>query len=135
MQGISRQNLGMRYFLTVIAAFSKFAWVAPVKSKEAVAVTEAFRQVLEEAAPRSPNRLKTDKGKELFNTSFAALMRRHGIQHFARESDQKAAVTERFNRTLNTRIWTYLSDRGTVLWVDIIGQLVDAYTHSRHRSI
>ena len=41
----------------------------------------------------------------------------------------------RFNLTIKTRIWTYLSDRGTVRCVDIIQDLIDAYNHSRHRSI
>ena len=62
-------------------------------------------------------------------------MKRHNIQHFASESDQKTAVVERFNRTIKTRIWTYLSDRGTVCWVDVIQKLVDAYNHSHHTSI
>ena len=62
-------------------------------------------------------------------------MKRHGIQHFASESEQKAAVVERFNRTIKTRIWTYLSDRCTVRWVDVIQDLVDAYNNSRHLSI
>ena len=62
-------------------------------------------------------------------------MKRYGIQHFASESEQKAAVVEQFNQTIKTRIWTYLSDRGTVRWVDIIQDLVDAYNNSRHRSI
>ena len=62
-------------------------------------------------------------------------MKCHGIQHFASESKQTAAVVERFNRTIKTRIWTYLSDRGTVRWIDIIHDLVVAYNHSRHRSI
>ena len=61
-------------------------------------------------------------------------MKRHGIQHFASESEQKAAVVERVKRTINSRIWTYLSDRGSVRWVDVIQDLVDAY-NSRHRSI
>ena len=135
MQAIARQNGGARYLLTVIDVFSKYAWVAPVKSKDAKAVTEAFHQVLETAAPRHPGRLQTDKGKEFFNSKFAGLMKRRNIEHFASESDQKAAVAERFNRTIKTRIWTYLSDRGTVRWVDVIQQLVDAYNHSRHRSI
>ena len=41
-------------------------------------------------------------------------MKRHKIQHFASESDEKAAVVERFNRIIKTRIWIYLSNRGTV---------------------
>ena len=62
-------------------------------------------------------------------------MKRHCIQHFDSESQQKAAVVERFNRTIKTRIWTYLSYRDTVRWLDIFQDLVDAYNNSRHRSI
>ena len=90
MQGLAKQNDGMRYILTVIDVFSKFAWSEPVRSKDANAVADALTQVLQQARPRLPKRLQTDKGKEFFNSTFAALMRRHGISHFASESDQKA---------------------------------------------
>ena len=100
IQGIARQNGGMRYLLTVIDVFSKFAWAITVNSKNAKAITKAFDQVLITANPRQPRRLQTDKGKKLFNLDFQALMKRHKIQHFASESDQKAAVVERFNRTI-----------------------------------
>lgn len=56
MQAIARQNGGMRYLLTVIYVFSKFAWVISVKSKNAAAVTQASREVLIDAAPRRPRR-------------------------------------------------------------------------------
>ena len=135
MQGIARQNCEMRYLLTVIDVFSKFAWAVPVHSKDALTITEAFDQVLITAKHRQPRRLQTDKGKEFINSDFQALMKHHNIQHFASESDQKAAVLERFNRTIKTRIWTYLSDRGIVRWVHVIQDLVNAYHHSRHRSI
>ena len=135
MQSIANQNGGMRYLLTVIDVFSKFAWAIPVHSKDANAITAAFGQVLTTANPRHPQRLQADKGKEFFNSDFQALMKRHGIQHFASENEQKAAVGKRFNRTIKTRIWTYLSNRGTVRWVDVIQYLVDAYNHSRHCSI
>ena len=60
-------------------------------------------------------------------------MYRHGIQNFASESDQNCGRA--IYRTFKTRIWIYLSDRGSVRWVDIIQDLVDAYNYSRHRSI
>ena len=56
MQGIARQNGGMRYLLTVIDVFSKFAWAIPVHSKDAKAITAAFGQVLTTANPRHPQR-------------------------------------------------------------------------------
>ena len=62
-------------------------------------------------------------------------MRRHGISHFASESDQKAAVVERFNRTIKTTIYTYSSDRGTARWVDVIQDLFKAYNNSFDRTI
>ena len=104
MQGIARQNGGMKYLLTVIDVFSKFAWAVPVYFKDAKAIIEAFDQVLKAAHPRNPGRLQTDKGKEFFHSDFQALMKRNDIQHFASESEQNAAVVERFNRTIKTMI-------------------------------
>ena len=80
MQGIARQNGGMRYLLTLIDVFSMFALAVPVHSKDAKAITSAFDQVLMAAHPRHPRRLQTDKGKEFFNSDFLALMMRNGIQ-------------------------------------------------------
>ena len=79
MQGIARQNGGMRYLLTVIDVFSNFAWAVPVYSKDAKAITSAFGQVLKTANPRHPKRLQTDKNKEFVNSNFQTLMKRHGI--------------------------------------------------------
>ena len=89
MQGIARQNGGMRYLFIVIDAFSKFARAIPVHSKDAKAITAAFKQVLTTANPRHPQRLQTDKGKEFFNSNFQSLMKRYGIQHFTSESEQR----------------------------------------------
>ena len=63
MHGIARKNGGMRYLLTVIDVFSKFAWAVPVHSKEAKAITAAFGPVLTTANSRNPRRLQTDKNK------------------------------------------------------------------------
>ena len=56
MQGIARQNVGMKYVLTVIDVFSKFAWVIRKQSKDAKAIMAAFGQVLTTANPRHPRR-------------------------------------------------------------------------------
>ena len=104
MHGIARHNGGMRYILTVIEVLFKFACAIPIHSKDAKAITVAFGQVLTTANTRHPKRLQTDKGNKFFNLDLQALMKRHKIHHFASESDQKAAVVERFNRTIKTRI-------------------------------
>ena len=106
-----------------------------MRDKSAKTVGDVFTQVLASARPRCPRRLQTDKGKEFFNASLAALMHTHGIAHFASESNQKAACAERLNRTLKTRLFTLMMARATHRWVDALDAVVDAYNHSRHRSI
>ena len=133
-QAIARQNGAMRYHFIVIDIFVKFAWTVPVYSNYAKAITAAVGYVFITANPSHPRHLQTDKGKEFFNLDFQTMMMRHGIQHFASESKQMAEV-ERFNRTITTRIWTYLSDRGTLLLVDVIQDLVDGFNNSCLRSL
>ena len=135
LQAIAHQNKGARFLLTVIGMLSKYAWFAPVKSQNAAAVTEAFRQILNTAEPRHPNRLQTDKGKQFNNALFAALMKRHNIQHFPVRATSKRLWSSNSIAQLKHALWTYLSDGGTVCWVDVIQKLVDAYNHSHHRSI
>ena len=79
------------------------------RKKNEKSVCEAFESVLRYADPRKLERLKIDKGKEFFKREFTASMIQNGIHHFASESDQKAAVVERFNRILKIRIWTNFS--------------------------
>ncbi|KAI3358979.1 hypothetical protein L3Q82_015361, partial [Scortum barcoo] len=47
---------------------------------------------------RSLKSYKRTPGKEFFNKTFEALMKKHGIVHFSTASDLKASVIERFNQ-------------------------------------
>lgn len=87
MQGIGRQNDGVRDRLIVIDMFSKYSWVALTKSKNAATVTSAFRVVLSDDASWRPRRLYTDKGKEFFYSSYASITLSHNIHLFASKSN------------------------------------------------
>ena len=95
VQNISKFNKGMRYLLMLIDAFSKYAWVEPIKSKTGKAVTEAFEKILKRTKGRKPINLQTDDGKEFHNSTFAALMKQKNIHHFSTSGDTKASIVER----------------------------------------
>lgn len=135
MQSIAKENDNAHYILTVIDVFSKYAWAVPVKNKGSAEMCRAFTDLLKIADPRKPGRLHTDAGKEFLNKDLQALLKKEGIHHFVTGSDQKAALVERFNRTLKSRIWTYFTAHQTHRYIDILHELVEAYNHSRHRSI
>ena len=135
MQGVAADNGGMRFMLTCIDVFSKYAWVIPVKDKTAATMVLAFKRLFTVSAPRKPKRLQTDKGSEFLCKPVQALLKSHNVEHFASDSDQKAAVVERFNRTIKTRIWTYFTAKRTHKYVDVLPKFIDAYNRSHHRSI
>ena len=128
-------NDGYRYLLTVVDCFSKFAWVVPVARKDTDSIVQAITTLLKESAPRKPKRLQTDKGKEFLNKPVQDLLAKQGIKHFVTENETKAAMVERFNRTLKTRLWTYMTANNTDRYIDVLPQVVKSYNHSVHRSI
>ena len=108
---IAKANRGYRYLLTVVDVLFKYAWVEPVKSKTGKDVTAAFEKILRRSDGRTPRRLQTDDGKEFYNKTFQALMKRKDIVHFSTSGDTKASVIERFNRTFKQRMYRYFPSR------------------------
>lgn len=135
MQALSTQNDGYNYILTCVDVLSRYAWAVPVRSKSKKDMLIAMKKLFRAAHPRKPQRLQTDKGKEFFNSDVSSYLREQGVHHFSTDGDKKAAIVERFNRTLKTRIWTYFTARNTQRYVDVLNDIVYSYNNSVHRSI
>ena len=104
MQKLEKSNKGYRFILTVIDIFSRYAWALPIKSKRGVDVKNAFKSIFEEA---EPEKIQFDEGKEFYNKDLKELLTKENIEWFSSYSHRKAAVVERFNRTLQSRMYKY----------------------------
>ena len=69
MQLISRFNKGFKFLVCVINVFSKYAWIAPLKDKKGITITNAFKIILKESN-RKPKKIWFGKGSEFYNNSF-----------------------------------------------------------------
>ena len=64
------------------------------------------------------------------------MLKRHDIKFYTSENeDIKAAVVERFNRTMKTKMYRYFTARNTRRYVDALPDLLYSYNHTYHRSI
>lgn len=126
-------NEGYRYILTVIDIFSRYAWASPLKTKRGEDVADAFKSIFDEG--RIPKRVQTDQGREFENRHVRSLFDQHNIELFSVKSAYKAAIVERFNRTLKHRIWRYFTAENKQVWTKVLQDAVHAYNHSVHRSI
>ena len=130
---ISEQNRGYHFILTVIDLFTRYAWARPLKNKSGKEVAAAFKDIFREG--RIPQRIQTDQGKEFENRDVRALFREHNIELFSVKSAYKAAIVERFNRTLKSRLWKYFTMNLTQKWTNVLQDAVHAYNHSVHRTL
>ena len=133
MASISRKNTGHHFILTVIDIFSRYAWARPLKTKHGKEVVKAFQSIFREG--RIPRRIQSDQGKEFENRQVRALFQRHNIELFSVKSAYKAALVERFNRTLKHKLWRHFTANLTQNWTKVLQDVVHAYNHSVHRSI
>ena len=132
MQAFARYNKGLRFLLTVIDVFSKYAWVEGMKTKTGQEITTAFRKI---TSRRKPKMLWVDKGTEFYNRTFRRWLDEQDIHLYSTENEGKAVVVERFNRTLKSHMWRYFSANSTHVYVDVLSDLVERYNSTRHWSI
>jgi len=135
LQKLQKENDGIKFLLTTIDVFSKKAYVEPLKDKTSRSVIRAFENIFD-GSKEKPINLRTDKGKEFIAKDVQEFFKDNGVNHYTvKNPDVKAAVVERFNRTLKTRMWRYLFHLNTYKYIDILQDLVDAYNNSYHTTI
>lgn len=128
----SKENKGYKYILTVINCFTKYANAFPLKDKSAKSVAAAMKQYLLRSKVKH---LQTDMGKEFYNSSFKQLMKQFNINHYSTFTEIKAAIIERFNRTLKESMYKRFSLRGSYKWYDILPDILKKYNNTYHRTI
>ena len=96
-------------------------------------LVNSFQSILD--LGQSPEKLQTDKGTEFLYHNFQSLLKENSIHFFTTNSELKASVVERFNRTLKTRMWKYFMAKNARVYIDILQDIVHGYSNSYHRSI
>jgi hypothetical protein len=101
-------------------------------------MTRGFEKVLtqcKERFDRYPKAAQFDDGKEFYNVGVKTLLKDHDVHYFSTRTFRKAALVERFNRTLKTRMWKYFTENNTKVWVDVLPAFVKSYNNSTYRTI
>lgn len=130
---LAKQNNGYRFLLCVIDIFSRYAWVRPLRTKTGKEVAAAFKDIFDEG--RIPKRVQSDQGKEFENRDVLRLFAEHDIELFSVKSAYKAAIVERFNRTLKSKLWKYFTMSTKQQWTDVLQDVVTSYNNSIHRTL
>jgi len=98
-------NGGYKYILSCVDVFTKRGDMIPMKERDQTTSTKAMEKVLSNMG--IPKTIYSDKGSEFNNAVFLNLMKKHNIQVIF--AIGHAPFVESFNRTMNNRMYKYMS--------------------------
>ena len=134
LRSLATRNKNFNYLLTVIDVLSKYAFVEPLKKKDGPTVAKAFVKIFDDSL-RVPEKLVTDWGKEFINKDVKKILDDYDVELILSQSDKKACVIERFNRTLKTRMWRFFTGTGYFKYIEHLQDFVRNYNDTYHSAI
>ena len=62
-------------------------------------------------------------------------MKELGVELYSTENEEKSSVAERWNRTVNEKMFKYFTENNTKKYIDVLDDFVERYNNTRHSSI
>ena len=92
-------------------------------------MAEAFKIIIKQRKPPKGFRVWVDKGREFYNKWVQDL-----ITIYSTENEEKSSVVERWNRTMEEKMYKYFTANNTHKYIDVLDQMVDKYNNKVHSS-
>jgi len=145
VQSLSEYNNDVRYLFTCIDTFTRYAFVRPLRTKESQPVLDAFKSILHEAG-QYPRMVVLDRGTEFHNALFTNFCDDNNIRLYTPDTSIHGAYVERFNRTLQSIIYRYMTENETRRYISytdkssgqeifLLKLFMRIYNHRYHRMI
>jgi transposase InsO family protein len=129
---LSKFNSNYKYILTIIECFSKVGYAFPLKQKSATHVASVLSDFFKTHPMKN---FQTDQGTEFYNQSVRDLTKKFNINHYSTFSNTKAAIVERFNRTIKSLLYRQFTIQGNYEWLGILPRIINQYNNTIHRTI
>ena len=126
---LAKYNDGHKYIFTMIDCFSRYLYAFPIKSKTPKEIIRVLKLVL---GKTKFNYLQTDDGVEFTSKKVQEYLKNKKIKWFSVDSDLKASIVERVNRTLKNYLYRYFTANNTLRYINVLPKLVDGYNNRIH---
>ena len=132
MQQYSRMNKGFKYMFTNIDVYSKYSWSFPIKSKTIKEIKPCFQKIFKE---RKPKFIWSDKESSFFSKEMLKFFEDNNVKIYHTNSNLKAVVIERFNRSLRELMMKEFVKNNNTVWYNILSKLIKYYNNRYHNTI
>ena len=97
-------------------------------------ITNTFQTILNESN-RKPNKIWIDKGSQFYNRSMNSFLQNNSIEMYSRHDEGKSVVAKRFIRTLENKIYKYMTSISKNVHIDKLDDIMNKYNNAYHSTI
>ena len=127
-----RMNKGYKYIFTNIDIFSKYAFAFPLKTKTIKEIKSCFQKIFKN---RKPSYIWSDQESAFFSKEMLKFFEDHNIKIYYTNSNLKAVIIERFNRSLRELMIKKFVKSNNTVWYNILPELLKTYNNRYHHII
>ena len=126
-----RINKGYKYIFTNIDIFSKYAWLFSLKTKTIKEIKSCFQKIFKE---RKPSYIWSDQESAFFSKEMLKFFEDHNIKIYYTNSNLKAVIIQRFNRSLREFMMKKFVKSSNTVWYNILPELLKTYNNRYHHT-
>ena len=93
-----------------------------------------FKNILHESN-RKPNKIWVDKGSKFYNRSMKLCLQDKDTEMYSIHNERKPVAAERFIRTLNNKIYKYMTSVPKNVYIDKLDGIVNKCSNTYHSTI
>jgi ribosomal protein L21E len=128
-----KQNKGFEVLFTAININTRFAYAYACKTKDMDTILELLKKM---ESKTIINSITCDEGSEFKNKEFQEFCDKEEIQLFFVKADgHKLGIINRFHRTIKEKITQYFNSSDSVVWTNVLDDIIYNYNHSVNRGI
>ena len=129
---ISESNNGVKFLLCGIDVFTRKLFVQPVKDKKALSVLSALKAIFG-FLEHPPSNLSSDAGGEFVNKHVSKMLKNLGVKFYISVSENKCSIVEASQKTLQRKMYSYMVNKESIRYIDVLQQIVESYNRGYHR--
>lgn len=134
------RNDGVHYLLIGLDCFSRFMKIVPLASKTKHEGYRGVTQIIDSVHNTPPfKKIKSvsfDDGGEFTSRILTSYLRREGIKVISTKTfTSKSALVERANRTFQSLLYKFMTEKETFRYIDVLPDLLQTYNSRGNRNL
>ena len=128
---ISEDNDGIKYIFSAIDTFTKRGFCVPQIKCNAESSIQSLMIIFNSINIR-PKSIVCDPGPEFQNVKFRKYLNRVGVRLIFSKSNQKCSTVERFQKTIQRKIYLYITEFETRRFIHVLDKIIEIYNITEH---